>query len=79
MLIDLLKKRSATTYLCGNGAGTYQKDELYNQQNIMVKYNNFNHPVYKQFNSTEFLKGLSIIDALMNLGFEATASLVKAS
>ena len=79
MLIDLLKKRNANIYLCGNGAGAYQKDELYNQQNIEVKYNNFNHPVYNQFNSTEFTKGLSIIDALMNLGFEATSNLVKAS
>ncbi|MBL7917986.1 MAG: WbqC family protein, partial [Bacteroidia bacterium] len=73
MLIDLLKKRNATVYLCGNGAGSYQKDELYLNEGIKVKYNQFTHPEYSQFNSTSFTKGLSIIDALMNLGFKGTA------
>ncbi|HTA62686.1 MAG TPA: WbqC family protein [Bacteroidia bacterium] len=77
LLIDLLKKCGATVYLCGAGAGAYQKDELYIEQNIEVIYNNFNHPIYKQFNSTEFVKGLSIIDVLMNLGFEGTFKLLE--
>jgi hypothetical protein len=78
MLIDLLEKTKATTYLCGGGAGGYQKDELYLAKNIKVVYNSLVHNTYKQFNSTEFIKGLSIIDALMNLGFEQTEELVKA-
>ncbi len=73
MLIDLLKKRQATSYLCGGGSAEYQKDELYTNNGIKVKYNSFSHPEYKQFNSPEFIKGLSIIDVLMNLGFEATS------
>jgi hypothetical protein len=77
MLIDLLKKRGATTYLCGDGASGYQKDELYTNQNILIQKNNFHHPEYKQFNSPTFTKGLSIIDALMNLGFEQTALLFR--
>jgi WbqC-like protein family len=77
MLIDLLKQRNATTYLCGDGAGGYQKDELYLAENILVKKNGFQHPNYLQFNTKEFVKGLSIIDALMNIGFEATEKLVK--
>jgi hypothetical protein len=72
MLIDLLKKRNATVYLCGNGSGSYQKDELYLNEGISVKYNQFIHPVYTQFNSSSFIKGLSIIDTLMNLGFNGT-------
>lgn len=76
MLIDLLKKRHATTYLCGAGASGYQKDELYLAENILVVYNRFIHPTYKQFNSNQFLSGLSIIDPLMNLGFEQTAKLI---
>lgn len=77
MLIDLLEKRNATTYLCGAGAGGYQKDELYFAKNINVVYNSFVHPTYTQFNTKEFVKGLSIIDAIMNLGFEQTEKLVK--
>lgn len=73
MLIDLLKKRNATVYLCGNGAASYQKDELYVNEGISVKYNQFIHPEYSQFNSSSFIKGLSILDSLMNLGFKGTA------
>lgn len=79
MLIDLLEKRKATTYLCGAGASGYQKDILYLSKNIEVTYNCFSHPTYIQFNSKEFIKGLSIIDSLMNLGFEQTEKLVKSS
>ena len=73
MLIYLLKKRDANVYLCGNGSASYQKDELYAEKEIEIKYNKFNHPVYNQFNSLTFIKGLSVIDALMNLGFNGTA------
>lgn len=76
MLIDLLKKRQATSYLCGAGAGSYQIDGLYTNQNIGVIYNQFQHPTYQQFNTKEFVKGLSIIDALMNLGFVETSKLL---
>lgn len=77
MLIDLLLKRNSTTYLCGAGASGYQKDELYNEKGIAVQYNNFNHPVYEQHNSNEFIPGLSIIDCLMNLGFNNTAKILN--
>ncbi|PBQ31530.1 hypothetical protein CNR22_07040 [Sphingobacteriaceae bacterium] len=76
LLIDLLKKRSASAYLCGAGAGEYQKDELYTEQGISVIYNNFTQPSYKQFNTSEFVKGLSIVDVLMNNGFEGTSQLL---
>jgi hypothetical protein len=76
LLIDLLKKRGASTYLCGAGAAGYQKDELYLDQSIQIVYNNFSQPLYGQFNSKEFVKGLSVVDVLMNLGFEATAALL---
>ncbi|MFO0358098.1 MAG: WbqC family protein [Sphingobacteriaceae bacterium] len=77
MLIDILKKRKANVYLCGNGSASYQKDELYHNEGIEVRYNKFIHPEYVQFNSPTFIKGLSVIDALMNLGFKGTASFFK--
>jgi WbqC-like protein family len=77
MLIDILKKRQASIYLCGDGAAGYQQDELYDAQNIEVRKNGFQHPVYHQFNTKTFVKGLSIVDALMNLGFDNTAELVR--
>jgi WbqC-like protein family len=77
MLIDILKKRNATTYLCGDGANGYQQDHLYKAQNIKVRKNGFQHPVYNQFNSKAFIQGLSIVDALMNLGFDNTSDLIR--
>jgi hypothetical protein len=77
MLIDVLKKRSATIYLCGDGANAYQQDHLYIAENIEVRKNGFQHPVYNQFNSKTFIKGLSIIDALMNLGFDNVSELLR--
>jgi hypothetical protein len=40
-------------------------------------YQNFEHPVYEQSNTTEFMPGLSVIDALMNCGFERTGELIR--
>jgi hypothetical protein len=76
LLIDLLKKTKASHYLCGAGAGGYQNDELYTEQSIQIIYNNFSQPLYTQYNSKEFVKGLSVVDVLMNLGFEATSALL---
>jgi len=77
LLIDLLKKRNASVYLCGGGAASYQNDALFFKENIQVVYNQFDHPVYEQFNSDQFVKGLSIIDVLMNVGFLGTSKLLK--
>ncbi len=76
MLIDLLKRVGASTYLCGGGAAGYQNDELFNANNIHVQYNNFKHPTYPQFNNQSFIPGLSIVDAIMNIGYSNTMDLV---
>jgi len=39
-------------------------------------YQEFQHPRYDQVNTAEFVPGLSVIDALMNCGFERTAELI---
>lgn len=77
LLVEILKKKQGTTYLCGGGAGGYQKDELFHAAGKEVIYNNFNHPFYRQMNSQKFVPGLSIIDALMNLGIEETKKLIR--
>ncbi len=79
LLVEILKKRNATEYLCGAGASGYQDDSLFGQSGIQLRYNNFQHPQYPQFNTTSFQKGLSIIDALMNVGFSETERLIKLS
>ena len=77
LLVEILQKKQGATYLCGGGAGGYQQDELFHQAGIKVSYNSFNHPVYPQLNSNAFVPGLSIIDALMNVGIAATKKLIR--
>lgn len=76
MLIDILQKCNATHYRCGMGAKNYQKDELFFDNNITVVYNEYFPKPYIHFDEMNFCQGLSIIDALMNLGFEETSQLI---
>ena len=72
-LIELTKLFGANTYMCGGGAQGYQQDELFQQAGIEILYQKFEPTPYSQFNSKEFIPGLSVIDAAMNLGIDQLA------
>ena len=76
-LIDLTRHVGGTQYLCGGGAGGYQEDEAFALGGIQLTYQDFVPAVYAQSGSKEFVPGLSIIDALMNLGVQGTADLLS--
>jgi hypothetical protein len=76
MLISITKLLGGSAYMCGGGASNYQEDEKFEEAGISLVYQNFKHPEYKQFNSKEFVPGLSIIDPLMNLGIDGVKSLI---
>ena len=67
-LIDLTKKLDGQVYLCGGGSETYLEEDKFNQQGIKLEFQNFAHPRYVQIGSKEFISGLSILDALFNIG-----------
>jgi len=77
MLVELLKTVGADCYICGDGAQGYQKDSLFMENKILLQYNNFTHPKYPQSGSREFVPGLSIIDAIANIGFKQTNLVLK--
>lgn len=70
LLIDLTRKVGGNCYLCGGGAAGYQDDEAFAAAGLGLCYQSFVHPVYTQSGAREFVPGLSVLDALMNLGFE---------
>lgn len=77
-LVRIVKEVGGTTYLYGAGAkaaGGYQEDEKFFAAGLALMAQNFVHPVYRQFNSPEFKPGLSVIDALMNLGVKGLLEL----
>jgi len=76
LLISLVKAAGGTAYLCGGGAGGYQEDEKFPKAGLELIYQNFEHPVYEQANSPGFVPGLSIMDVLLNCGFEKTRELI---
>lgn len=76
LLISIVKQTGCNAYMCGGGAHKYQEDEKFAEAGIELVYQGFNHPVYPQFNTSEFIPGLSIVDALMNCGFEQTKKLI---
>jgi hypothetical protein len=44
---------------------------------LNVAYQRFDHPQYTQSGTNAFVPGLSIVDALMNLGFDGTRNLLR--
>ncbi len=69
-LVSICKRLSADTYIGGFGSVNYQEDELFLDEKIQFIRSNFSHPVYNQ-NTTKFITGLSILDALFSIGSEA--------
>jgi len=79
LLIAIVQAVGGTAYLAGGLASTYQEDEKFAEAGIELVYQHFQHPIYPQVNSQEFVPGLSIMDALMNCGWERTRRLLHAS
>jgi hypothetical protein len=75
LLAEICKKVNADVYIYGRGSGGYQDNEILENHNIQPVPQGFIHPKYTQLNTKNFVPGLSIIDALMNVGTEGTKKL----
>ncbi len=75
-LIALTRAVGGTAYMCGGGATGYQEDQKFAEAGIGLVYQNFLHPVYPQKGISEFIPGLSIVDGLMNCGWDETGRLI---
>lgn len=76
LLIEIVKKLNGAIYLSGDGAEGYQEKGLYEKNGLGLSFMNFKHPVYNQLNTKQFIKGLSIIDAMMNIGIKETGNIL---
>jgi len=75
LLCSLTQLAGGDTYMCGGGADGYQDPLVFEAAGVTLARQDFNHPVYDQMGDGVFLRGLSIIDALMNLGLTGVRSL----
>lgn len=70
-LVDLCKIVKAQTYISGAEGRNYLELELFKKENINVEFQNYKHPLYKQFNSKIFQPYMSTIDLIFNYGPES--------
>jgi hypothetical protein len=75
-LVELVRAVGGDAYLAGGGAQGYQEDHLFREAGISLVYQEFEHPKYPQHGASQFVPGLSIVDAFMNCGFAGTADLL---
>jgi len=75
LLVDILKKVHADTYLSGIGAKAYFDPTPYEIAGIRVAWQDFTHPVYPQCHGP-FIPFLSSIDVLFNCGITKSRTIL---
>ncbi|RKY43027.1 MAG: hypothetical protein DRP80_06065 [Candidatus Omnitrophota bacterium] len=78
-IIEICKKLGADTYLSGVGGRDYLDEERFKEEGIVLKYQEFKHPIYRQVfcrDEKEFVPNLSVIDLLFNEGQESKVILI---
>lgn len=78
-LVDLVLSVGGSRYLSGQGGDNYQHPETFEAANVGLLYTGFESQPYSQHNVNEFIPGLSVVDALFNLGPRATRGLLDAA
>lgn len=76
LLVALCGAAGGSAYLSGDGAGGYLDEEAFATAGVGLVYQRFVSPRYPQ-STDSFVAGLSIVDALMNCGFEGSAALLR--
>ena len=64
-------------YLSGTGGARYQDPEKFSAAGLTLEYTDFQHPAYDQ-NTSPFVSGLSVVDAVFHLGWAQTGQLLAA-
>jgi len=67
-LISLTKKVGCNLYLSGPSGRKYMEQTRFKQEEIILKFHSFVHPIYTQFSSKDFIANLSALDLIFNYG-----------
>ena len=76
MLISTVRAVGGDAYLSGGGASGYQEDAKFDESGVVLREQAFVEPVRDQHGAEHFVAGLSVLDSLMNLGFDGTRDLL---
>jgi hypothetical protein len=75
LLVSLVDAVGGDAYLAGGGAEGYQEDEKFAAAGIDLRPQRFTSPTYPQ-GGMDHVAGLSVVDALMHIGPDATRRLI---
>lgn len=77
LIARMCSEIGATSYVAGQGAIVYEDISAYTCRAITYHRSKFCHLEYRQHSPTSFQSGLSIVDALFNLGAAGTRALLS--
>ena len=76
-MISIVQANNGNVYLSGLGGDKYQDINLFNRHGIELRYNEFEHPEYRQLKSDTFIFGLSILDLIFHRGLDETKLIIS--
>jgi WbqC-like protein family len=76
-LVNLTRSANGTTYLSGDGADDYQLIDEFGSAGMQLRKLGFVVEPYPQRRGADFVPGLSIVDALCNVGMERTKKMLR--
>lgn len=76
-LCKLVKAVGGDSYLHGQGGLNYQDDSMFLSNGIQLIPQHFTQSAYLQRPGRDFLPGLSVLDAIANIGLSNTAKLLR--
>lgn len=80
LLADICSRIGASRLLSASGSAAYLVDDLdkFTSTGVEVEFQDWTHPVYRQ-QGKDFISHLSIVDAIANIGAQATRALFSST
>lgn len=76
-IIELVGRVGGDSYLCGSGSSGYLEPKAFDEASINLCWQDFKESSRIQLDTTTFVPGLSIVDALLTLGPFRTRDLLE--
>lgn len=81
LIAEIIQVQGGTCYYSGGGASEYMEENDFVERGLALSYQSFQEysasEPYKQHQGSEFLNGLSVVDALFNLGAANTRQYIE--
>lgn len=79
LLAELTRRVGGSVYLSGPSGREYLDPRPFERLGIEIWFHDYDHPVYPQAGSSDFVSHLSALDLIVNCGAEAQAILMSGS